>query len=215
MKKTGSDRTEKSGQKQPSYAHRFFRKSDLPEKSNREKMVAGEFYSALDRELILLRWRAQRLCRKINRFSTMPFYPLKKYYLKKLFGRCGIDAYIEPPFHCDYGFNISVGDYFYANTGCVFLDVTPITIGNHVMLGPHVQLYAATHPLSPEIRLTGQECGAPITIGNNVWIGGNTVIQPGVTIGDNTVIGAGSVVTKDIPANAVAYGNPCRVRKTL
>lgn len=193
----------------------FERRPKQTEKSNREKMIDGELYSALDRELIFLRWRAQRLCRKINRFSTMPFYPLKKYYLKKLFGKCGHNAYIEPPFHCDYGFNITVGDSFYANTGCVFLDVTPITIGSHVMLGPHVQLYAATHPISPEIRLTGEECGAPITIGNNVWIGGNTVIQPGVTIGDNTVIGAGSVVTKDIPANTVAYGNPCRVRKTL
>lgn len=185
------------------------------EKSNREKMISGELYCANDCELIFLRWKAQRLCRQINRFSTMPFYPLKKYLLNKLFGSCGGKIYIEPPFHCDYGFNISVGDSFYANAGCVFLDVTPITIGSNVMLGPHVQLYTATHPASPEMRLTGKEYGAPIQIGNNVWIGGNTVILPGVSIGDNSVIGAGSVVTKDIPQNVIAFGNPCQIQKKL
>lgn len=190
-------------------------KKQTAEKSNREKMIAGEMYTAADRELIFLRWRSQRLCRKINRFSTMPFYFLRKHWLKKLFGNCGKDAYIEAPFHCDYGFNISVGDRFYANAGCVFLDVTPITIGNNVMLGPHVQLYAATHPASAQQRLTGEECGVPIQIGDNVWIGGNTVIMPGVTIGDNSVIGAGSVVTKSIPANVIAFGNPCRPQKEL
>lgn len=185
------------------------------QKTNREKMVAGESYLANDRELVLLRWRAQRLCRKINRFRTMPFYPLKKYLLKKLFGKCGKDIYIEAPFHCDYGFNISVGDSFYANAGCIFLDVTPIVIGSNVLLGPNVQLYAATHPLSPQERLKGEEYGKPITIGDNVWIGGNTVITPGVTIGNNSVIGAGSVVTKNIPENVIAFGNPCRVYKQI
>lgn len=185
------------------------------EKSNRKKMIAGELYSANDRELILLRWRAQRLCRKINRFSTMPFYPLKKRLLRKLFGKCGRNAYIEAPFHCDYGFNISVGDSFYANAGCIFLDVTPILIGDNVMFGPNVQLYAATHPLSPQERLKGEEYGKPISVGDNVWIGGNTVIMPGVFVGKNSVIGAGSVVTKDIPENVVAFGNPCRVYKQI
>ena len=186
-----------------------------PEKSNREKMIAGELYSANDRELILLRWRAQRLCRKINRFPTMPFYPLKKHLLRKLFGKCGRNAYIEAPFHCDYGFNVSVGDSFYANAGCIFLDVTPIVIGDNVMLGPNVQLYAATHPLSPQERLKGEEYGKPISIGDNVWIGGNTVIMPGVSVGKNSVIGAGSVVTKDIPENVVAFGNPCRIYRQI
>ena len=186
-----------------------------PEKSNREKMIAGELYSANDRELILLRWRAQRLCRKINRFPTMPFYPLKKRLLRKLFGKCGRNAYIEAPFHCDYGFNISVGDSFYANAGCIFLDVTPILIGDNVMFGPNVQLYAATHPLSPQERLKGEEYGKPISIGDNVWIGGNTVIMPGVSVGKNSVIGAGSVVTKDIPENVVAFGNPCRIYRQI
>lgn len=186
-----------------------------PEKSNREKMIAGELYSANDRELILLRWRAQRLCRKINRFPTMPFYPLKKHLLRKLFGKCGRNAYIETPFHCDYGFNVSVGDSFYANAGCIFLDVTPIVIGDNVMLGPNVQLYAATHPLSPQERLKGEEYGKPISIGDNVWIGGNSVIMPGVSVGKNSVIGAGSVVTKDIPENVVAFGNPCRIYRQI
>lgn len=186
-----------------------------PEKSNREKMIAGELYSANDRELILLRWRAQRLCRKINRFPTMPFYPLKKHLLRKLFGKCGRNAYIEAPFHCDYGFNVSVGDSFYANAGCIFLDVTPIVIGDNVMLGPNVQLYAATHPLSPQERLKGEEYGKPISIGDNVWIGGNTVIMPGVSVGKNSVIGAGSVVTKDILENVVAFGNPCRIYRQI
>ena len=187
----------------------------VQQKTNREKMVAGESYLANDRELVLLRWRAQRLCRKINRFRTMPFYPLKKHLLKKLFGKCGKDIYIEAPFHCDYGFNISVGDSFYANAGCIFLDVTPIVIGSNVLLGPNVQLYAATHPLSPQERLKGEEYGKPITIGDNVWIGGNTVITPGVTIGNNSVIGAGSVVNKNIPDNVIAFGNPCRVYHQL
>ena len=185
------------------------------EKSNREKMIAGELYSANDRELILLRWRAQRLCRKINRFPTMPFYPLKKRLLRKLFGKCGRNAYIEAPFHCDYGFNVSVGDSFYANAGCIFLDVTPIVIGDNVMFGPNVQLYAATHPLSPQERLKGEEYGKPISVGDNVWIGGNSVIMPGVSVGKNSVIGAGSVVTKDIPENVVAFGNPCRIYRQI
>lgn len=111
---------------------------------------------------------------------------------------------IHPSFHCDYGFPIRAGDNFYANYDCIILDVCPVTIGDNVMFGPRVCIYTAGHPLDAEIRATGIEFGKPVTIGNNVWIGGNTVINPGVTIGSNVVIGSGSVVTKDIPANVIA-----------
>lgn len=123
--------------------------------------------------------------------------------------------YFEPPFHCEYGSHIHLGENFYANTGCVMLDVATITIGKNVLFGPNVSLYTAGHPIHPDSRHSGYEYGIPITIGDNVWIGGGCIILPGVTIGDNTVIGAGSVVTKDIPANVCAAGNPCRVIRPI
>ena len=127
----------------------------------------------------------------------------------------GAKIYVEPPFHCEYGTHIILGENFYANTGCVMLDVAKIRIGNNVMFGPNVSIYTAGHPIHPDSRNSGYEYGIPVTIGNNVWIGGSCVILPGVTIGDNAVIGAGSVVTKDIPANVCAAGNPCRVIREI
>lgn len=123
--------------------------------------------------------------------------------------------YLEPPFYCEYGTHIEVGENFYANLNCVMLDVGKITIGDNVLFGPNVSLYTAGHPIHPESRNSGYEYGIPITIGNNVWIGGSCAVLPGVTIGDNCVIGAGSVVTRDIPCNVIAAGNPCRVIREI
>ena len=135
--------------------------------------------------------------------------------LKKLFGRTGKSIWIEPPFHCDYGWNIEAGENFSANYGLTILDVGKVTFGDNVMLAPNVSIYTAGHPVHPDSRNSGYEYGIPITIGNNVWIGGNAVILPGVTIGNNVVIGAGSVVTKDIPDNVIAAGNPCRILRKI
>ena len=135
--------------------------------------------------------------------------------LKKLLGKTGKRLWIEPPFHCDYGWNIEVGENFYANYNLTILDVGKVTFGDNVMLAPNVSVYAAGHPVHPASRNSGYEYGAPVTVGNNVWIGGSAVILPGVTVGDNAVIGAGSVVTKDVPANVIAVGNPCRVIREI
>ena len=135
--------------------------------------------------------------------------------LKKLFGKTGNHIWIEPPFHCDYGWNIEAGENFNANYGLTILDVGKVTFGDNVLIAPNVSIYAAGHPIHPASRNSGYEYGIPITIGNNVWIGGSVVILPGVTIGDNVVIGAGSVVTRDIPANVIAAGNPCRVLRAI
>lgn len=135
--------------------------------------------------------------------------------LKELFGRTGKSVWLEPPFHCDYGRNIEVGENFYANYGLTILDVGKVTIGDNVMIAPNVSIYAAGHPVHPASRNSGYEYGAPVAIGSNVWIGGSVVILPGVTIGDGAVIGAGSVVTRDIPAGVIAAGNPCRVLRAI
>ena len=138
--------------------------------------------------------------------------------LRQLFASIGDRSVIEPPFHCDCGSNIHIGEHFYANCGCVILDEDTVTIGDNVQLGPYVGIYAVGHSVHPQSRIQNGVYilkTAPVTIGNNVWIGGNTVITPGVTIGDNSVIGAGSVVTKDIPANVIAVGNPCRVLRPI
>lgn len=135
--------------------------------------------------------------------------------VREILGSAGKNVSILPPFYCDYGHHIQVGDNFFANYGCTILDVSPVKIGNNVMFAPRVSIYAAGHPLHPAARNTGYEYGAPVTIGDNVWLGGNVIVAPGVTIGENTVVGAGSVVTKDIPANVIAAGNPCRVIRQI
>ena len=182
--------------------------------TEREKMLAGELYLASDPELTAARQRARRLTRLYNA-STEDEEAARLELLAELFGKLGEGAYIEPPFRCDYGSNIYAGTRFYVNFGCIILDCAAVRIGDDVKFGPNVQLYAAYHPIEALTRIAGPELAAPITIGNRVWIGGGAIVCPGVTIGDNTTIGAGSVVTKDIPANVVAVGNPCRVLRQL
>lgn len=135
--------------------------------------------------------------------------------IHNILGKAGENVHIEPPFHCDYGTNISVGKNFYANYNCTILDVGKVAIGDNVMFAPNVSVYTAGHPIHPDTRNSGYEYGIAITIGDNVWIGGNVIVNPGVTIGNNVVIGAGSVVTKDIPDNVIAVGSPCKVVREI
>lgn len=182
--------------------------------TEREKMLAGELYQAWDPELVELRKQARRLLRAYNQ-TTEEESERRSTILRGLFGATGERIDIEPPFFCDYGSHIRVGNNFYMNFDCVILDCAHIVIGENVMCGPKVQMYAATHPVDAAERIKGLELAKPITIGNNVWIGGGSIICPGVTIGDNTTIAAGSVVTRDIPENVLAGGNPCRVLRVL
>jgi len=135
--------------------------------------------------------------------------------IRRILGKCGKNICIRPPFHCDYGYNIEVGEWFFANFGCTVLDVGKVIIGDNVMFAPNVAVYTAGHPIHPDSRNSGYEYGIGVVIGNNVWVGGNAVINPGVRIGDNAVIGSGSVVTKDVPAGVIAAGNPCRIIREI
>ncbi len=182
-------------------------------KTEYEKMLAGELYNGEVEELLQLRIKAREWMGLYNQTS----YNREKRYgmLQQIFGKTGKFTNIEAPFFCDYGCHIEVGDYFFANFNCVFLDCNYIKMGDNVFIGPSVQIYAAHHPLDAEERIKGLEQAFPVTVGNNVWIGGGSVICGGVTIGDNVTIGAGSVVVKDIPANVLAVGNPCRPIRNL
>lgn len=182
-------------------------------KTELEKMLAGELYDASDPELCRMRSKARRLTRQFNA-TTEEERDLRTAILQELFASVG-SAFIEPPFHCDYGCHIHVGKNFYMNFNCIILDCAAIEIGDDVMAGPGVHIYSAYHPLDAKARMQGFELAAPVRIGNRVWIGGGAIICPGVEIGDNTTIGAGSVVTRDIPANVFAAGNPCRVLRRL
>lgn len=182
--------------------------------TEKEKMLAGEPYKAMDRELSAERLAARQAIHAYNATAPVQFAE-RAAILKSLLGSYHKTAFIEPDFRCDYGYNIHVGKAFYANFGCVMLDVNRIQIGDHVKLGPNVQLFTAGHPVDPEERTAFWEFGKPIKIGDKVWIGGGSIILPGVTIGEGTTIGAGSVVTKSIPARVVAAGNPCRVLREL
>lgn len=178
-----------------------------------ERMVSGELYNPLDAELVAKRLEARKLCGQLNN-SPPDNEALRRRVLAELIATGGETSWIEPPFHCDYGRNIYLGREVYFNFGCVILDVCPVRIGAFAKFGPGVHIYAATHPLEAAARRV-EESGKPVTIGNDVWIGGGAIICPGVEIGDRTVIGAGSVVTRSLPAGVFAAGNPCRVIRQL
>jgi len=182
--------------------------------TEKDKMINSMLYMASDESIKSISSETRKFIEAFNdakgeeRKNRMD-------YIRKAFAHVGKNAYIEPPFYCDHGWNISVGDNFYANTGVIILDQCPVTIGNNVMLAPRVSIYCACHPIDAFVRNTLYELGKPVTIGSDVWIGGNTVINPGVTIGSNVVIGSGSVVTHDIPDNVIAVGNPCCILREI
>ncbi|MDR1396565.1 MAG: sugar O-acetyltransferase [Desulfarculales bacterium] len=176
--------------------------------TEKRKMLAGELYNAFDSELAAERERAMEMCAGFN--NGGPFDELKQ-----IFGNAGSGLVINPTYKCDYGRNIHFGDNVYVNYDCIMLDVCEIIIGHNVKIGPRVSIFTAAHPLDVKTRISGLEFGKKVMIGLNVWIGGGTVICPGVTIGGGSVIGAGSVVTRNIPRQVVAAGNPCRVIKRL
>lgn len=181
--------------------------------TQRQKMLAGELYDALDPELVQARERARDLCHQLNN-SRERDHQLRRQVLQELFGSGGDTVWMQPPFYCDYGSNIHLGERAYFNFNCVVLDVCEVRIGDFSFFGPAVQIYTATHPMDAQLRRT-QEFGKPITIGSDVWVGGGAILCPGVTIGSKTVIGAGSVVTRSIPDGVFAAGNPCRVVRTI
>lgn len=179
-------------------------------KTEKDKMIAGELYNPLNETLIENRRHARNLTYMYN--QTLDEEKTKRHQLlTELFGSLGSQIEVEPHFHCDYGYNIHVGENFYANFNCVILDVCHVQFGRNCMLGPAVQIYTATHPLGSKERISGKEYGKSISIGDNVWIGGGSIINPGVRIGDDVVIASGSVVTKDVDDHVVVAGNPAKV----
>lgn len=176
-------------------------------KSEKQKMLAGELYAAWDAELVADRARAEKLLARFH--ASEP--DAQEAILRNLLGECGKGVEVRPTFQCDYGYNIHLERGVFLNFNCVLLDVMPIRIGEGTQIGPAVQIYAVDHPRDRETRLEGLECGKPVTVGKNVWIGGGAILLPGVTVGDDAVIGAGTVVTKDVPAGATVVGNPGRV----
>jgi maltose O-acetyltransferase len=183
-------------------------------KTEKEKMLAGGLYDPLDKQLTEERLRARLLIKALNDTSEDDTTGRTR-ILKELIPNAGPGLWLQPPFYCDYGANIKIGEKVFFNFNCIILDVAEVTIGSRTMFGPNVQVYTATHPMNYKDRSSGLEYAKPITIGEDVWIGGSAVICPGVTIGARTVIGAGSVVTKDIPADVFAAGNPCRVIRPI
>ncbi len=179
--------------------------------SEKEKMLAGEFYNPADAEIqnelmLTAKWLAN-----YNSNSTLPAEKRQGFLLDR-FGTVGRDCVVRSPFHCDYGFNIHLGDHVFLNFNCVILDVVSVSIGDGTQIGPGVQIIAADHPKENSFRIQGLEFGRSVQIGNNVWIGAGSIILPGIKIGDNAIIGAGSVVTRDVPEGKVAFGNPARIQ---
>ena len=182
--------------------------------NQKERMLANLPYKAwldgLEEERIENR-------KRIYEYNNLPpeQWDRKTELLKNILGKTGENVHINAPFHCDYGYNIEVGEYFFANYNLIILDVAKVKIGDNAQIAPNVSIYTAGHPIHPDSRNSGYEYGIDVTIGDNVWIGGNACIMPGVTIGNNVVIGAGSVVTKDLPDNVIAAGNPCRIIREI
>lgn len=181
--------------------------------TEKQKMLAGELYDPFDAELVQARERARDLCQELNATRERD-QEARRSILKQLFGRGGDSVWMQPPFFCDYGSNILLGERVFFNFNCVILDVCQVTIGDFTLFGPAVQIYTATHPMDAELRRK-QEFGKPIEIGSDVWVGGGAILCPGVKIGSKSVIGAGAVVTRDIPAGVFAAGNPCRVIREI
>jgi maltose O-acetyltransferase len=189
--------------------------------TEKEKMLNGKSYNSRDSELLEQYHKARDKLKTYNSLDSTELQKRSK-LLKSLFENIGNAVWIETPFFCDYGEHISIGENTFINANCIFIDDNKITIGANGLVGPHVQIYTAKHPIKASERIIKTEQGIhyltstkPVSIGNNVWIGGNSIILPGVTIGDNVTIGAGSVVTKDISDNVLAFGNPCKVQKKL
>jgi maltose O-acetyltransferase len=180
--------------------------------SEKEKMLAGELYRADDQELSAERERCQALLRTLNAEVDEQ---ARSALLRQLLGRVGHGATILPPLACDYGYNIEVGAQSFINYGAIILDVVPVVIGDHVQIGTAVQILTADHPRDAGLRRSGAECGSRVTIEDNVWLASGAILCPGVTIGANSIVGAGSVVTRDVPPDVVAAGNPCRVIRAL
>ncbi|GAA5020446.1 maltose O-acetyltransferase [Marivirga lumbricoides] len=183
-------------------------------KTEKQKMLMGELYDPSDRELSNDRLQARLLLKELND-SREDEASKRVDLLKKLIPNTGVNLYIQTPFYCDYGENIEIGNDVYFNFNCVILDVNRVKIGSRTMFGPNVQVYTATHPIDYKERASGLEFAKPITIGEDVWIGGSAIICPGVSIGDRSIIGAGSVVTKDVPSDVFAAGNPCVIIRNL
>lgn len=181
--------------------------------NQKERMIAGLPYKSSP-ELSEALLKGRDFCFKYNNISPIE-RENRKEMINQFFCKTGEEFSIQSPFYCDFGFNISIGENFFSNYNLVILDVAPVTIGDNVLFGPNVSLYTAGHPIHPISRNSGYEYGIPITIGDNVWLGGNVVVTPGVTIGENSVVAAGSVVVKDIPANVVVAGNPCKVIREI
>ena len=183
--------------------------------TEKEKMLAGEIYDAnYNEELAKERLQAKDLCYEYNHLKPSDLEN-RTQIMKKLLGQTKQNFWIEQAFWCDYGYNIEIGENFYANHNLVILDGNKVKFGDNVFIGPNCGFYTAGHPLDYKTRNQGLEYAKPIEVGNNVWFGGNVVVMPGVKIGCNCVIGAGSVVTKDIPEGSLAYGNPCKVHKKI
>ena len=180
------------------------------DRSQRNRMLAGDLYRADDPELVDARLRASRLIDRLNAALAEETRELRR-ILGELLGSFGADSEIRPPLFCEYGSTLHVGTRTFINFGLMALDVAPITIGDDVQIGPNVQLLTPTHPLDPDLRRAKWEAAEPIVLADNVWLGGGVIVLPGVTIGENTVVGAGAVVTMDLPGDVVAVGNPARI----
>jgi maltose O-acetyltransferase len=180
----------------------------------RDRMRSGEPYDPLDSDLMADRRRARRLTREYNR-TTERETERRTTILKDLFGTVGAETRVKPPFRCDYGYNVGVGDGFFANVGCVVLDTARVNFGANCLLGPGVHVYAATHPLDATTRAAGLERADPVTVGDDVWVGGRAVLTPGVSVGDRAVVAAGAVVTGNVPADTMVGGNPAEPIRDL